>query len=178
MIFERNKRANEEVNIKPITQQSIPNEFYNPKSYLEPYKVKTERRDIKINSLHQTTVFNRKEASQPKYTKEVGKQDFIEMKKYSSETTMPNLTASSSLRNLTAVKTKEVPEFRSYISKNENEFYSSSKVFFKPTTSFNKYSFSTPDYFRVSARNESKCSAQSNVYIHSQDQLLRKLFNR
>ena len=87
------------------------------------------------------------------------------MKKYSSETTMPNLTASSSLRNLTATKPKEMSEFRNYISKNENEFYSSAKVFFKPTTSYNKYSFSTPDYFRVSARNEGKTVS---IYLLSQ----------
>jgi hypothetical protein len=43
----------------------MPKEYYNPKSYLEPYKVKTERVDIPISSLHQTTVFNRKEAAKP-----------------------------------------------------------------------------------------------------------------
>ena len=62
-IFERNKRAYEEVNIKPITQQAMPKEHYNPKGYLEPFKVKTERRDIPISSLHQTSIFNRKEAA-------------------------------------------------------------------------------------------------------------------
>jgi hypothetical protein len=41
-------------------------------------------------------------------------------------------------------------ENRNYISQNENAFYKSEKIFFKPSTGgFNKYSYSTPDYFRV-----------------------------
>lgn len=40
-------------------------------------------------------------------------------------------------------------ENRNYISQNENQFYTSNKIFYKPSTSYNKYSYSTPDYFRV-----------------------------
>ena len=40
-------------------------------------------------------------------------------------------------------------ESHNYISQNENQFYKSTKVFFKPVTSYNKYQYSTPDFFRV-----------------------------
>jgi hypothetical protein len=39
-------------------------------------------------------------------------------------------------------------EFRNYISQNENAFYKSNKIFFKPYASFQKYQYSTPDYLR------------------------------
>jgi hypothetical protein len=71
------------------------------------------------------------------------------MKKYSSEGFMPAIANKTAPVSMNTTQRKEIPEYRNYISQNENVFYNSSKIFFKPNNSVAKYSFSTPDYFRV-----------------------------
>jgi hypothetical protein len=50
--------------VKAITQSKIKIDTYNPKGYLNPFENKDPIKDVSLNSLHATQVFNRRLAAQ------------------------------------------------------------------------------------------------------------------
>ncbi|CDW85700.1 UNKNOWN [Stylonychia lemnae] len=147
-IIERNKKPNEEVNIKPITQTKIGAEHYKPSWYLNPYDTTSNvSKDVSLNNLHSTRIFNRKQAAEELKSntklntgREIGKNDFNLLK-----------TQDLNTKSKFASTQKLVPlvENHNYISQPENDFYKNTKIFFKPQQNAQKYHFCTPDYLRV-----------------------------
>jgi len=65
-----------------------------------------------------------------------GKEEFATLKKTSSAS---NLGGSSRI----------VAETQNYITQNENNYFGSKKLFYKPDASYSKYHYSTPSFLRM-----------------------------
>ncbi|CDW77658.1 UNKNOWN [Stylonychia lemnae] len=150
-IFERNKQGNQEINIKPITQIKPSLEFYNPRGHLKLSFLESDNKDVALNSLHSTKVYNRKiaalnlqKSSLVEPANELDKNSFIDKRNHSN--------ILQNYMSATVASTQRTPllaENHNYISQNENQYYKSEKTFFKPNSSQHKYPYSTPDFLRV-----------------------------
>eukprot|EP00347_Sterkiella_histriomuscorum_P005042 403358124 len=169
-IIERNKRPQDEVNIKPITQLKVSPQNYKPGAYLNPFDQNLSQfqtQDMSQNSLHSTRIFNRKTALMDHQARtnllNTGRQiqqkdDFNKLK---SRSLMTSQVSSYATYNTGTEKLFQQPksialvESHNYISQHENEFYKNSKLFYKPLQNQDKYQFSTPDFLRVSKEDRS-----------------------
>ena len=70
-IIQRNKSNYSELDVKQITTSNIEKSFYNPKSYLSPFKDNETQRDLSLNSLHMARLYNKKMAALESITKKI-----------------------------------------------------------------------------------------------------------
>mmetsp|Transcript_39637 Transcript_39637/g.29273 ORF Transcript_39637/g.29273 Transcript_39637/m.29273 type:complete len:157 (+) Transcript_39637:1-471(+) len=59
-IVQRNKRGNAELEVKPYSKSNLNLLAYNPKHYLRPFDYSDDKKNVSLNSLHATAVFNRR----------------------------------------------------------------------------------------------------------------------